>query len=155
MKGKYLLVGLLIAVLAIGGTGYGVSAGSGDKVTGGGTFYHNGWLPTPYATNGDKISFGFNAQSQGDDAKGHLHLVNNTSGMKVSGTVSEISVSGGIVRFSGECSIDGVPTVFWAEVSDGGEGGDSYDVIMGIWFGSKGPRPDISGQLDKGNIQKH
>ena len=154
MKAKYILVSLLLVALVMGGTGYGVSAGSGSKVTGGGTFYHNAY-PTTYATPGDKISFGFNAQSQGSGAKGQFHLTNHNSGMKVSGTISQCMVMGSLIFLSGSCSVDGVPTSFWVDLNDGGEGGVSYDLIMGVWFGSKTGKPAIFGQLDKGNIQSH
>ena len=160
MKAKYILVSLLLVALVMGGTGYSVSAGSGDKVTGGGTFTQEAftppWLdlpPNPYGDLGDRMSFGFNAQGQENGAKGQFHLINHDSGMKVSGTVSEISVAGGTVLIAGTCSIDGVPTDFWAELIDGGEG--SSDNEVRIWFvDNEGPY-DILGHLAKGNIQKH
>ncbi len=154
MKAKYVLVSLLLVALMISGTGYGVSAGSGSKVTGGGTFVHNAW-PTAYAAPGDKISFGFSAQDQGNGAKGQFHLINHNSGMKVSGTISQCNVMGSLIFLSGSCVVDGVPTTYWVDLSDGGEGGASYDLVMGVWFGSKSGPPAIFGQLDKGNIQSH
>lgn len=162
MKGKYILVSLLLVALVMGGTGYGVSAGSGDKVTGGGTF-PNLTDANKYANPLDKISFGFNAQSQGNGAKGQFHLINHNSGMKVSGTVSELMDWGSMVSFNGPCSIDGVESYFWAEwVMDGGEGnGAAYDQIF-IRFGEESGPYHIIGllgvgnsPLGQGNIQKH
>ncbi len=158
MKAKYILVSLLLVALVMGGTGYSVSAGSGDKVTGGGTFTQERFIlpggdPNPYGDFGDKISFGFNAQSQGNGVKGQFHLINHDSGMKVFGTVSEISVPGSVILISGPCSIDGVPTDFWAELIDGGEG--SNDDTVGIRFVDNDGPYDILGYLAKGNVQKH
>ena len=161
MKGKYILVSLLLVALVMGGTGYGVSAGSGGKVTGGGTFTNEAivlpWMgpPSPYANFGDKISFGFTAQSQGNGVKGQFHLTNHDSGMKVSGTVSAYSVTTSWVEISGPCSIDGVSTSFWAKLSDGGEGAGPSDRVVGIWFDDPDGNPDIKGRLAKGNVQKH
>ncbi|NIN34418.1 MAG: hypothetical protein GTO60_04720 [Gammaproteobacteria bacterium] len=156
MKAKYVLVSLLMIAVMLAGTGYGVSAGSGDKATGGGTFVNiaGGWNPSPYADYGDKISFGFNAQGN-SAVYGQFHLINHTSGMKAFGTVSEISfASAGMLRFSGTCSIDGVETAYWAEVVDGGEGAWSgYDLVRIRFVDNAGPY-DIYGQLSKGNIQK-
>ena len=158
MKKKYILVSLLMVALVMGGTGYSVSAGSGDKVTGGGTF-PNATDENDYANPLDKISFGFNAQGQGDNVKGQFHLINHDSGMKVSGTVSELIDFGSMVSFNGPCSIDGVESYFWAEwVTDGGEGkGAAADQIF-IYFGAKSGPPHIVGllgvgALGKGNIQ--
>jgi len=153
MKAKYLLFSLLIMALVMGGTGYSVSAGSGVKATGGGTFEHDAW-PTPYASSGDKISFGFSAQVQGTGAQGQFHLINHASGMKVSGTISEISAFGSTVRFEGSCLIDGEESYFWAEVVDGGEGNWGFDLVR-INFNDNSSPWDIYGQLAKGNIQKH
>ena len=153
MKKKYILVSLLLVALVMTGTGYGVAAGSGVKATGGGTLINNTGYPSDYASWGDKISFGFSAQDQGNGAKGQFHLINHASGMKVSGTISQCTVMGSWVSLNGSCSIDGVETSFWADLTDGGE--PSYDLIMGIWFGSKNKPPDIFGTLEKGNIQSH
>ena len=162
MKGKYILVGLLLVALVMGGTGYSVSAGSGVKATGGGTFTQEVRIlpegdPNPYGDHGDKISFGFNAQSQGDGAKGQFNLINHNSGMKVSGTVSQISVSDEITTIAGTCWIDGTPPIsFRLKVTDGGEGYGSEQPVN-IWFGdnTNAAKPDIKGDLAKGNVQKH
>ena len=154
MKKKYILVSLLMVALVMGGTGYSVSAGSGDKVTGGGTFEQG--FPTPYADSGDKISFGFNAQGEGDDAKGHFHLVNHNTGMKVSATISKIiSSTAFFMTVEGTCLINGEETKFEAKLEDRGEGGGggaySWDILT-IWLdGEKA----FSGLLFKGNIQVH
>jgi hypothetical protein len=160
MKAKYILVSLLLVALVMGGTGYSVSAGSGDKATGGGTFTQKVATspledPNPYGALGDKISFGFNAQSQGDGAKGRFTLINHNSGMKVFGTVSACSAPNSSVQIAGTCSIDGSEKSFRAKLTDGGEG-SGYDEVR-IWFGDNtNPlKPDIYGLLYKGNIQKH
>jgi len=159
MKAKYILVGLLLVTLMISGTGYSVAAGSGDKVTGGGTFTQQvvtpPWLPpNPYGAFGDKMSFGFTAQSDENGAKGQFHLINHDSGMKISGTVSACSATSS-VQISGTCSVEGAETSFRAKLTDGGEGA-GYDEVK-IWFGANTnpAKPDIYGQLAKGNIQKH
>lgn len=160
MKAKYLLFSLLIMALVMGGTGYSVSAGSGDKVTGGGTFINISWLwptPSPYANVGDKISFGFNAQSQGNGAKGQFHLINHTKGIKAFGTISEFSASPDW-DIEGTCLIDGVEKSFRVKITDDGEGGGGgpgWNDKIEIWFGDNTGQPDIKGQLAKGNIQKH
>ena len=108
MKAKYLLVGLLIAVLAFAGVGC-------SKVTGGGQFIDE--------QTGNKVTFGFNAQpleggeSPFTNAKGHFHLVDHGSKMKIKGTFDTGHISPSIDPddptlpptswFSGTCSIDG------------------------------------------------
>jgi hypothetical protein len=159
MKKKYILVSLLMVALVMGGTGYSVSAGSGDKVTGGGTF-PNATDENDSANPLDKISFGFNAQGQGDNVKGQFHLINHNSGMKVSGTVSEFIDFGSWVSFNGPCLIDGEESYFWAEmVTDGGEGKGANSDMIFIHFGEEPGPPHIVGllgvgALGKGNIQK-
>jgi hypothetical protein len=161
MKAKYILVSLLLVALVMGGTGYGVAAGSGGKVTGGGTF-PNLTPVNDYANPLDKISLGFNAQGQGDNVKGQFHLINHDSGMKVSGTVSELIDFGSIVSFNGPCSIDGEESYFWAEmVTDGGEGKGAVSDNIWISFGAEpSVPPHIAGLIGVGNqgggnIQKH
>ena len=155
MKAKYILVSLLLVALVMAGTGYSVSAGYGDKVTGGGTFEHNAF-PTTYASPGDKISFGFNAQGQNNgSAKGQFHLINHDSGMKIFGTISECSIDFSWIIIEGTCLIDGVPTPFWARLNDGSEGSGGYDLVRIGFGGTTWPSIDIYGQLSKGNIQWH
>ena len=148
MKGKYILVSLLLVALVMGGTGYSVSAGPGDKATGGGTFIHSG-QSNGYASPGDKISFGFNAQSQGNGAKGQFHLINHASGMKVSGTISNYTPGYYLdATLAGTCTVYGDFNVI---ISDWGPEVDKID----IFFGDIDWPADISGFLVKGNIQKH
>lgn len=151
MKAKYILVSLLLVALVMGGTGYGVSAGSGDKATGGGTFEHNAF-PTTYASPGDKISFGFNAQGQGDGAKGQFHLINHNSGLKISATITYINAPTSTAIIKGTCLIDGTPTELEAYLSDGGEGKWAGWETVQIWLGGT---TAFYGQLSKGNVQKH
>ena len=158
MKAKYILVSLLLVALVMTGTGYSVSAGYGDKVTGGGTFVNiaGGFNPSPYADYGDKISFGFNAQGQNNgSAKGQFHLINHDSGMKIFGTISECSIDSSWIIIEGTCLIDGVPTPFWARLNDGSEGSGGYDLVRIGFSGTTWPSSDIYGQLSKGNIQWH
>ena len=161
MKAKYILVSLLLVALVMGGTGYSVSAGSGVKATGGGTFTQDVFTftwedPNPYGDYGDKISFGFNAQGQGDGVKGQFHLINNDSGLKISGTVSEVSVSNNTAQIAGTCWVNGTQTSFRLQVLDGGEGYGSEQPVS-IWFGGNTDplKADIKGDLAKGNVQKH
>ena len=160
MKAKYILVSLLLVALVMGGTGYGVSAGSGVKATGGGTFTQDVFTfpfedQNPYGDRGDKISFSFNAQGNGA-VKGQFHLINHNSGLKISGTVSEVSVSNNTAEIAGTCWVNGTQTSFRLQVLDGGEGYGSEQPVS-IWFGGNTDpwKPDIKGDLAKGNVQKH
>jgi len=151
MKAKYILVSLLMVALVMGGTGYSVSAGSGDKATGGGTFTHSG-PSSDYASPGDKISFGFNAQGQGDGAKGQFHLINHTSGVKVSGTISNYTPGFFLdATLAGTYTLDGETGNFNVIIDDWGSKVDKID----IFFGEIDWPSDISGFVVKGNIQKH
>lgn len=150
MKAKYLLFSLLIMALVMGGTGYSVSAGSGDKVTGGGTFINNS--QSDYASPGDKISFGFNAQGQGNGAKGQFHLINHTLGVKVSATISSFTPGNYLdATLAGTYTLDGETGNFNVIISDWGPKVDKID----IFFGDIDWPADISGFVVKGNIQIH
>ena len=152
MKAKYILSGLLMVALVIGGTGYGVAADSGDKVkvTGGGTF-NQGWS-SDYASPGDKISFGFNGQRlDNGEAKGQFQLINHSKdkGMKMHGTFDTYEANGSRVVLDGQCSIGS----FHVETSTGG----SWETIW-IWIGASPYQmpPHIWGQTrEAGNITKH
>ena len=154
MKGKYILVSLLLVALVMGVTGYSVSAGSGDKVTGGGTFI-NWTAPNEYAQPGDKISFGFNAQIKNGEAKGQFNLINHNSGLKIDGTISNVSYTGPLTaELSG--TLEGSGIDFYVIIQDGGNGANT-DVIS-IYFDDISGRPEIYGSWSKGikgNIQKH
>ena len=148
MKAKYILSGLLMVALVIGGMGYGVAADSGGKVTGGGTFNHAGW-PSDYASPGDKISFGFNGQRLDNGAKGQFQLINHTSGMKMHGTFSTYNEQGPNVTLDG--SINGTNESFRVRVATGAGWEEIY-----IWIGDPLPsQPQIYGQVYKGNITRH
>ncbi len=158
MKAKYILSGLLMVALVIGGMGYDVAAKAGDKITGGGTF-------TCYSGNLDYndhiMSFGFNAKDLGaGKGKGQFTLIDHTAKTKIFGTISGYSASLFSVSLEGMCSIDGVETSFRARVKDKGEGKPSNKLdVIEIWFGGNTGRPDIYGQIGgeegKGNIQRH
>ena len=152
MKAKYILSGLLMVALVIGGMGYDVAAKAGDKVkvTGGGTFNNNLFQSNDYADPEDKISFGFNGQSLNNgngEAKGQFQLVNHTKGKKMHWTFSSYEANGARVKLAGECSINGANVPFHVETSAFG----SWEVIE-IWIGGS---LIIKGQVRKGNITKH
>jgi len=150
MKGKYILSGLLMVALVIGGTGYGVAADSGGKVTGGGTFNHAG-PPSSYANFGDKISFGFNGQTKNGVVKGQFQLVNHDKGIKMHGTFDTYNGNGPNVYLAGECSINGTNEPFRVRIATGAP----WEVIQ-IWIGDSSPAEgDIYGHIYKGNITKH
>ena len=154
MKAKYILSGLLMVALVIGGTGYGVAAKAEGKVTGGGTFTHAAW-PSDYANFGDKISFGFNGQRLNNgEAKGQFQLVNHDKGIKIHGTFSSYEVNGARVKLDGQCSINGADVPFHVETSTLA----SWETIW-IWIGTNPPyNPSAAhfwGQIYKGNITKH
>ncbi|MBU2535043.1 MAG: post-COAP-1 domain-containing protein [Chloroflexota bacterium] len=153
MKAKYILVGLLMVALVMGGTGYSVSAGPGDKVTGGGTFI-NWTYPNDYAQPGDKVSFGFNAQITNGEAKGQFNLVNHNSGLKLKGTITDVIPSTLGAQLNG--TLEGSGIDFYVIIQDGGNGANT-DVIS-IYFDDISGRPEIYGSWSKGikgNIQKH
>ncbi len=154
MKAKYLLVSLLIMALVMGGTGYSVSADSGDKVTGGGTFIN--WTPpNEYAQPEDKISFGFNAQITNGEAKGQLNLVNHNSGLKLKGTITDVTLNGTLgAQING--TLEGSGIDFYIIIQDSGNGANTD--IISIYFGDISGPPEIYGSWSKGikgNIQKH
>ena len=155
MKAKYILSGLLMVALVIGGTGYGVAADSGGKVTGGGTFINTAGGSNDYASPGNKISFGFNGQRLDNGAKGQFQLVNHDKRMRLHGTFDTYDVipqgSRVVVVLGGECSIDGANGSFRAEIT----ARTSFEIIE-IWIGdSPSSLPHIKGQIYKGNITKH
>ena len=151
MKAKYILVGLLMVALVMGGTGYGVSAGSGDKVTGGGRFDNLGGWGSLYA--GDKVSFNLQVYLlDGGAADGKFQLINHDEGTKQTGSFSSYSVVQGY-KLMLVGSIDGGASLN-VEIIESAEPG--FDTIQ-IWIG-KTPSPqniDYKGQVGKGNIQWH
>ncbi len=103
MKAKYILVSLLLVALVMGGTGYGVAAGSVTKITGGGSFV-NDLFGQNY---GDKISFKLNTTFSGQGAAGQFQLINHDAKTKLQGSFSEYNKLGTWVDLYGTCSIDG------------------------------------------------
>ena len=154
MKGKLALSILLVAVLALFGTGCG-----GDKVTGGGRFTDE--------LSGHKITFGFNAQPLDEEsevpgmvkAKGRFLLVDHDTKMKIHGTFTGtyMTPSEGASWFSGRCSIDGEGDTYFevlaADVGKSGLGaGDGIYIMIGE-YGS--PNTIYQGYLEGGSIQVH
>ena len=154
MKAKYILVGLLMVALVMGGTGYSVSAGSGDKVTGGGRFDSLVWG----LYQGDKVSFNLQVYLlDGGAADGKFQLINHDEGTKQTFSFSSYDVrpqgANEILELTG--SIDG-PDLY-VEIREDAEPG--FDSIQ-IWIGTKVAPPSLAnvdywGQVGKGNIQWH
>ena len=157
MKAKLALSILLVAVLALVGTGCG-----GDKVTGGGKFTNE-----VFPNYGNKVTFGFNAQPLDEPAlpgmvkaKGQFQLIDHTTGMNVHGTFTGTYIvpSEGVSWFSGTCSIDGEGETYFeitaADDDKSGLGtGDGVYIMIGA-FGD--PNQVIyAGYLEGGNIQVH
>ena len=152
MKAKYILSGLLMVALVIGGMGYDVAAKAGDKVrdkvTGGGTFINEGPPDGQYVDYLDKISFGFNGQAKNGVVKGQFQLTNQNTGKEMHGTFGTYVVTNPYwVEFAGECSINGTNESFRVKIITGG----STERIW-IWIGSE---PHIYGEIEKGNITRH
>ena len=153
MKGKYLVVALLIAVLAIGSLGC-------NKVTGGGQFTDE-WT-------GNKVTFGFNAQPIASEdsvftgAKGQFQLIDHDAKTNIHGTFDtgynapsfdpEDPTLPPTSWFSGTCSIDGEGEYYFeVTATDNGNsslGVGDYILIMA------GPYT-YQGYLESGNIQVH
>lgn len=150
MKPKYMAIVLLVAVLALLGTGC-------NKVTGGGWFIDE-------ATD-HKITFGFNAQpidGVADDqgfikAKGQFQLVDHDTKEKMHGTFTATwaTVSSGSSGATGTCSINGQDDVeFYIAAADGGSGLDAEDHIT-IFIYTEPEETVYAGSLKGGNIKVH
>jgi len=155
MKGKLALSILLVAVLALVGTGC-------DKVTGGGQFTDE-WT-------GHKITFGFNAKPLdplNEDAgypfikaKGQFQMVDHGTKTRIHGTFdgTYIEPSEEASWFSGRCSVNGEGDVYFeitaTDLGKPGLGAGDHIFIMVGEFGD----PDLltyEGVLNGGNIQGH
>jgi|GEM_PF-1907007 len=173
MKAKYILLGLLLAALVVGGAGC-----VGNKATGG------GWFIDDYGAG--KVTFGFTGQpteeqidgaaplpptfSPGIDwppenweqigAKGQFQLVahgDNTTNVHgtFEGTFAytqpEIDY-----YFWGTCSIDGEELSFWVSGVDDDEVGDEILIGIGGDPGNLlGNEYYFGGNLEGGNIKVH
>ena len=174
MKGKYLVIALLIAALALGGVGC-----VGNKATGG------GWFIDDYGAG--KVTFGFTGQPTEEQidgtapwppepwppggenwppenweqigAKGQFQLVAHDTETEVHGmfegtfayTQPETNY-----YFWGTCSVDGEELSFWVSGVDDDEVGD--EILIGIG-GDPGNLLSnkylFGGNLEGGNIRVH
>ena len=159
MKGKLALSILLVAVLALFGTG----CVGGNKVTGGGRF-------TDGLTR-NKITFGFNAQPIPVDeltggvipaafikAKGQFQLVDHDAKTRIHGTFNGtyIQPSEEASWFSGRCSVNGTDDVYFEiTVTDDDKSGLGVGDGIFIKVGYPFPFLTYAGYLEGGNIQVH
>ena len=147
MKAKYILVSLLLVALVMGGTGYGVSAGSMTKITGGGSFVND--LFGPY--QGDKISFKLNTMFSGQGAAGQFQLINHDAKTKLQGSLSDYEKNGLYITLEGTCSIDGEgPHDLRLRLVD--RGSSIYDILYVYIDGSMTYH---GGRDSNGNITVH
>jgi len=155
MKRKLALSILLVAVLALVGTG----CVGGDKVTGGGRFTDG--------LTGHKITFGFNAQPVPVDelngsvfvkAKGQFQLVDHDAKSRIHGTFTGTYIvpSEYASWFSGRCSVNGEDDVYF-EVTAADDDKSGLGVGDGIFIKVGYPFPFLTyaGYLEGGNIQVH
>ena len=113
------------------------------KVTGGGAVRVTGGIG----------SFRFVVQRQAPDGSIHgaLHYVNHASGTKVHGvTFDSLVITGDMATFCGTCTNNGVPCIFTANVTDGGEPGTNDSFTISV----DGDSPE-GGTLRSGSIQIH
>jgi len=157
MKAKLALSILLVAVLALVGTGCGLG---GDKVTGGGRF-------TDGLTD-HKITFAFNAQPLDPlkedpgypfiKAKGQFQLVDHDAKTRIHGTFNGTYIvpSEGASWFMGTCSVNGEDDVYF-EITALDDDKAGLDVGDGIFIKVGYPFPFLTyaGYLEGGNIQVH
>ncbi len=140
MKAKYLLVGLLIAVLALGSMGCVGEA----KTTGGGKFTD--------VSSDHKITFGFNAKASLEDGTttGQFQLIDHDTKKRIHGSFEgESSIEG----FTGTCTINGEGSYpFVLSVVDAGEPGSDAGDLVNVWINGT---LMYSGFLEGGNIQSH
>jgi hypothetical protein len=110
--------------------------------------------PPQKATGGGRIapdvSFGFVAISDG--SKGDCSVVDHTTGTRVKCLdVTSYSQAGDVATFSGDATVNGAPTTYTGQVTDGGEPGGAVDAFLiqtGTGYTAGGP-------LLEGNIQVH
>ena len=151
LKVRLGLVLTLVAVLALVGVGC-VEIGN-NKATGGGWFINE--------VDGNKITFGFNAQAtNGETAKGQFQLIDHDSGTKVHGTFSVTidDTATSLSLFTGTCSINGddghsLYVLFYDAGEPGVNAGDG--IAIGIDIDPDVDDPTYYGVLSGGNIQIH
>ncbi len=146
MRVKLALSILLVAALALFGTGC-------NKATGGGKFTDE-WT-------GNKVTFGFNGQptSGGEtpfvNAKGQFQLVDHGTKTNIHGTFTGTYDSNDETAswFSGTCSINGEGENYFdvtvTDLSKPGIGAGDYIVVLITGVGT------YQGYLEGGNIQVH
>ena len=113
------------------------------QVTGG------GWI----VVGGERVSFGFNAQSRdvGDPAKGNCNVIDHATKTHIKCvTIDSLVVSPTHATFFGQATVDGVPTKYRIDVDDLGEGGaaDTFKILTNSGYVA-------GGTLQGGNIQIH
>jgi hypothetical protein len=91
------------------------------KVTG------SGWIPGTGGTG--KSNFGFNAQSQGGSASGHINYDSSNGKVSLTGDVDSLTMSGISADFSGPCTMDkkSTPCRYAVHVEDHAEPGKNAD----------------------------
>jgi hypothetical protein len=111
------------------------------QVTGG------GWI-----LNGtDKVSFGFNAQSDGTDVKGNCNVIDHATKLHIKClTVESLVVAGTHATFFGQAKVGDTTTDYRIDVDDLGEPGtaDTFRIQTGSGY-------TAGGTLAGGNIQIH
>lgn len=111
------------------------------QVTGG------GWI----LKGTDKVSFGFNAQSDGSAVKGNCNVIDHGTKTHIKClTVESLVVAGTHATFFGEANVDGVTTSYRIDVDDLGEPGtaDTFKIQTDSGYAA-------AGTLAGGNIQIH
>jgi len=113
------------------------------QVTGG------GWI----VEDGERVSFGFNAQSDGvgDDARGNCNVIDHATKQQIKClTVDSLVVTPTHATFFGQARVDGTATDYRIDVDDLGEPGvaDTFKIQTGSGY-------TAAGVLQGGNIQIH
>lgn len=111
------------------------------QVTGG------GWI----TSTGGRVSFGFNAKSDGVRIGGNCNVIDHATRTQVKClTVDALVVAGTHATFTGQARVDGVVTTYRIDVDDLGEPGvlDTFKIETDSGY-------TAAGRLDGGNIQIH
>ena len=111
------------------------------QVTGG------GWI----TSTGGRVSFGFNAKSDGDKTGGNCNVIDHATKTQIKClTVDALAVAGTHATFTGQARVDGAVTDYRIDVDDLGEPGvlDTFKIQTDSGY-------TAAGRLDGGNIQIH
>ncbi len=100
----------------------------------------------------DKVTFGFNAQSDGTTTKGNCNVIDHDQGVHIKcENVTTLVVTGTHATFFGSATQDGVSTTYRIDVDDLAEPGNGMDT-----FKIQTDRGYVAaGTLRAGNIQIH